>query len=102
MSEAERNECTSPPICSVGVWKRTWAELPCPVGEQVDVLMWSPHWATWIHGMFTHFPAGDGGTPEWACYDANNDKFYDWPEPPEWWAAVHTPNAQAQFRSEAT
>jgi hypothetical protein len=71
---------------SITGWVKTKDELPCKVGEQVDILMWSPHWATWQHGMCTVWE----DEVDWACYDASNDKFFDFDEP-EYWMLIETP-----------
>jgi hypothetical protein len=84
-----RGSC--PPI---GVWRRTSEALPCPPGEQTSVLMWSPGWSTWLHGLFTHYHQGaesECSATAWACYDANDDRYYDWGEDPVWWGAITTP-----------
>ena len=41
-------------------WNKTSDKLPTTeTGEQVDVIMWSPTWATWMKGVFEYWP--DGG-----------------------------------------
>ena len=80
-------EAYKPPVFSSGQWVRTKDKLPCEVGEQVFILMWSPHWAKWVDGMFTYYEDKQA----WASYDPNEDRFYDWHEPPEWWLKVKLP-----------
>jgi len=70
-----------------GVWRQTKAALPCGPYKQVDVLMWSPEWSTYVHGLFTNY----GDSVEWLCYDANQDKFYDWSSVPEWYTIINPP-----------
>ena len=72
---------------NAGTWIRTKDKLPCSVNEQVDLLMWSPGWATWLPGMFTHYH--DGGT--WSLYLTDNDKFKEWLHIPEWYCLIETP-----------
>lgn len=77
---------------SAGKWVRTEDRLPTDKsGGQVFILMWSPQWATWIHGMYTHYGDASPETGAWAMYDPSEDRFYDWPEAPEWWCEVELP-----------
>jgi len=79
---------------SAGNWMRTSEHLPRTTpGEQAFILMWSPHWATWIHGMFTCW--GEEKQAEWAMYNPEEDRFYEFPEVPEYWCEITTPEASA-------
>lgn len=71
-------------------WNKTSDKLPTTeIGEQVDVIMWSPTWATWMKGVFEYWP--DGG-PEWGQYDPFSDNHEVMGEPyPEYWCAVELP-----------
>lgn len=70
-------------------WIKTIDKLPTShVGEQVDVIMWSPGWATWIKGLMTYWP----DKPEWGQYNNYTDRFEDMCDPyPEYWCTVILP-----------
>jgi hypothetical protein len=75
------------PPCSV--WARTAERLPGQIGDQVDVLMWSPEWATWLKGMVTRWPDGC----EWEIYNQQDDRYHEWHHVPEFWMFPILPNA---------
>lgn len=68
-------------------WVATADRLPGKIGDQIDVLMWSPHWATWLKGTVIRWGTG----PEWAIYDQLEDRYYDWEEAPEFWMVPSLP-----------
>lgn len=71
-------------------WTATTDRLPTTaVGDQVDVLMWSPEWTTWLKGMFTMW---NENWQEWSVYDQQNDRYYELGWIPEFWATVTTPD----------
>ena len=64
------------------MWKETAKSLPTATpGEQVEVLMWSPQWATWLKGLYTHL----GDTQEWALYNQQEDRYEVFAELPMFW-----------------
>lgn len=71
-------------------WVRTANRLPGEPGEQTDVLMWSPEWATWLKGMVTRWM---DGTCEWSIYNQQDDRYHEWEYPPEFWMCPILPNA---------
>lgn len=75
----------TPALCNV--WVRTTDRLPCLPGEQADILMWSPEWATWLKGLVTVWGAG---IAEWAMYDQQNDRYHAFEHVPEYWMRVST------------
>lgn len=70
-------------------WIKTSEKPPTAkeAGQQLDVLMWSPEWATFMRGMVTLFQDG----LEWAVYDQQNDKYYTWDFSPEYYMIVELP-----------
>ena len=64
------------------MWIETALELPGKQGEQTDVIMYSPEWATWIKGMVTRW---ENDELEWSVYDQQNDKYLVWSRPPKYW-----------------
>lgn len=63
------------------MWNKTADCIPTATpGEQIEVLMWSPQWATWLKGLYTH-----GVAQEWALYNQQDDRYEDFPELPEFW-----------------
>jgi hypothetical protein len=69
------------------VWIKTSDRLPGNVGDQLDILMWSPEWSTWLKGMVTIWEE----RCEWAIYDWQNDRYYEWPYAPEFWMSPILP-----------
>lgn len=70
-------------LCVSG-WVRTADRLPGSpdeIGNQTDVLMWSPGWATWLKGMCTRW--GDETT--WSLHDQMNDRYELFEVVPEFW-----------------
>lgn len=59
-------------------WTLFEKELPTTVGgEQVDILFGHPKWATFMRGMYTHFP--DQPVKERLSeYKPDIDKFHSW------------------------
>jgi hypothetical protein len=70
-------------------WVRTADRLPGKAGEQSDILMWSPEWATWLKGMVTQWA---DGSCEWAIYNQQDDQYHEWDHPPEFWCSPSLPN----------
>ena len=66
-------------------WIETSEKLPCEIGEQCEVIMWSPGWATWLKGLYTRFL---DGTSEWCVSDQQEDEVCDLPEAPEYWMHI--------------
>ena len=79
---------------NVGDWIAVADKLPGQVGDQVDVLMWSPEWATWLKGMVTRWE----DECEWAIYNQQDDRYHEWPYPPEFWMSPILPNAKVEAR----
>lgn len=69
-------------------WVKTADRLPCEVGEQSDIMMWSPEWATWLKGMVTRWADGC----EWAIYNQQDDRYIEWEHVPEFWMSPILPN----------
>ena len=86
---------TDPPVASTDLfgWVRTADRLPgANAGDQTNVLMWSPEWATWLKGMVTLL---DGNTScEWSLYDQENDRYHVWEHIPEFWLSPSLPNVK--------
>jgi len=74
-------------------WVRTSDRLPGEIGDQADVLMWSPEWATWLKGLVTRWT---DGSCEWAIYNQQDDRYHEWEYPPEFWMAPILPNNKDQ------
>ena len=72
-------------------WIRTADQLPGEIGGQVDIIMWSPEWATWLKGMVTRWSEEDC---EWAIYNQQDDRYHEWPYVPEFWMSPILPNAK--------
>ena len=72
-------------------WVKTADRLPGEPGEQVDILMWSPEWATWLKGMVTRW---EDGKCEWAIYNQQDDRYLEWEHVPEFWLAPILPNVE--------
>ena len=70
-------------------WVKTSDRLPGEPGEQTDILMWSPEWATWMKGMVTRWM---DGSCEWAIYNQQDDRYHEWEYPPEFWMSPILPN----------
>jgi hypothetical protein len=85
---------TAPPVASTDLfgWVRTSDRLPGEPGEQTDILMWSPEWATWLKGMLTRWM---DGSCEWAIYNQQDDRYHEWEYPPEFWMSPILPNAES-------
>ena len=65
-------------------WHKTSDRLPTTeIGGQVDVLMWSPGWGTWLKGVFTFWPEKS----EWLRYDQQIKRYHGEQEAPEYWCA---------------
>jgi hypothetical protein len=77
------------PAATCSAWVRTAERLPGKIGEQVDVLMWSPEWATWLKGMVTRWE----DECEWAIYNQQDDRYHEWEHVPEFWMSPILPNA---------
>ena len=84
------NTNTSVGCYDLSGWVRTADRLPCEAGEQANILMWSPGWATWLKGMATRWR---DGSCEWAIYNQQQDRYHQWEHQPEFWMAPILPNA---------
>jgi hypothetical protein len=78
------------PDAACSAWVRTADKLPGQIGDQVNVLMWSPEWATWLKGMVTRWE----DECEWSIYNQQDDRYHDWHYPPEFWMSPILPNAE--------
>lgn len=78
-------------ISTFPAWVRTVDMLPGEPGEQADVLMWSPEWATWLKGMVTRW---ENDACEWAIYNQQDDRYHEWEHVPEFWMSPILPNAE--------
>lgn len=59
-------------------WIRFEDELPTTKGgEQVDILFGKPGWATYMRGIYTHYP-NDSLRECLSEYKSNIDKFATW------------------------
>ncbi len=81
------------PFHDAPTWVRTSDRLPGELGEQTDILMWSPEWATWLKGMVTRCM---DGTCEWDIYDQQEDRYHKWEYPPEFWMSPIMPTDQVE------
>ena len=79
------------PSVTCSAWVRTADKLPGQVGDQVDVLMWSPEWATWLKGMVNRWE----DECEWSIYNQQDDRYHEWPYPPEFWMSPILPNDES-------
>jgi len=77
------------PDAACSAWVKTADKLPGQIGDQVDVLMWSPEWATWLKGMVTRWE----DECEWSIYNQQDDRYHDWHYPPAFWMSPILPNA---------
>ncbi len=74
-------------------WYLFSEKLPTEIkGEQVDILYADPRWATYIRGMYTHWPE-ESLTERLSQYDVANDKFYVWDSmmPTHWFPLPENP-----------
>lgn len=74
-------------------WTPTYAGLPCPPGEQSDILMYSRHWATWLKGMVTVWSEEP---TEWAVYNQQTDRYEKLDEIPEFWMVPLVPGSATE------
>lgn len=77
-------------------WKKFDNELPTNVaGEQVDILFGHPKWATFIRGMYTHFP-DETLRERLSEYKPDIDKFWAWESmmPTHWVKLPDNPKEQ--------
>jgi len=59
-------------------WIKFSEELPTDkLGGQVDILFGHPKWATFMRGMYTHFP-DEPLRERISEYNPENDKFHSW------------------------
>lgn len=79
-------------ISTFSAWVRTVDMLPGEPGEQADVLMWSPEWATWLKGMVTRW---ENDACEWAIYNQQDDRYHEWEHVPEFWMSPILPNSES-------
>ena len=69
-------------------WTKFETSLPTKTrGQQVQIFLYSPWWATFLRGLYTHFP----GVPleqRLATYNQQDDYYIEWdnPRPPIYWA----------------
>ena len=66
-------------------WIKTSEKLPCEIGEQCEVIMWSPGWATWLKCSCIIFM---NGSVDWKIFDQQNGEDFDCPETPEYWMHI--------------
>lgn len=68
------------------IWKRFINELPTLItGDQKEILFGHPKWATYMRGMYTHWPE-ESLNERLSVYQPDIDKFYSWEsmEPTHW------------------
>lgn len=65
-------------------WIKTSDQLPCPLGEQANVIFASPLWGWPLVGLFTHFENPEDG--RWSYYDQVRDRYILWDskDPTHW------------------
>jgi hypothetical protein len=78
-------------------WNKTSERLPADATDltgvfQINVVMWSDGWGSWLKGVFT---SCGKGRYEWADYDQKKDRLYTLDSPPEYWMAIDTPKEVA-------
>ena len=72
----------------MSTWNKTSEISPTSIpGNQVDVILWSEGWATWMKGMFTNWP----DFPQWSFYNLEEDRYYDSDLIPDYWMLIETP-----------
>lgn len=74
-------------------WHKTSEQLPtCDKDGQVEVIMWSPGWATWLKGMYS---AWLDGHERWATCDSESGRLesVDPLMVPEYWLAPGLPTS---------
>jgi hypothetical protein len=78
-------------------WVKTSDRLPGEPGEQTEILMWSPEWATWLKGMVTRWA---DESCEWSIYNQQDDRHHEWEYTPEFWMSPILPNDKAHLTGE--